>query len=129
MRLLLFMFTFLFLAYACTEQTDSQVSGGNFTVHFSNTDDKELAEKIVHFWKDEALLTDKKQDVKLVKTKDGYDLYLISPTRKSMKELTFEEIKSLTTLRMRLEKEVFKDQLVRLVITDENFKPIFTPDI
>lgn len=119
----------LILLAGCTDQVDSQVSGGEFTVHFSDPGDKELAEKLVHFWKEEGLITGKNQDVKLVRGKAGYDLYLISATRKSKEEMTFDEIKSLSMLKGNLERKIFVKNDIRIVITDDAFKPIFTPDL
>lgn len=119
----------LLLLTACVDGGDSQVSGGKFTVHFENVDDKEIAKELVQFWKINGLITEKKQDVKLIRTKKGYDLLLISPTRKSFDELTFEEIKSLTVLQSQLRSELFKKKKVDLVIADDNFKPLFKPQL
>jgi len=124
----LYLFLLLFLI-GCSEEKDSVVTGGEFSVHFDNQEDYDLAKKIVTFWKKEGLMTGKKQDVKLKRTKKGYDLMLISIKRKKMEELTFEEISSLTILRRNLQQEVFKDKQVDIVLTDESFKPLFRPSI
>ncbi len=115
--------------YGCVDSIDSQVSGGKFTVHFSDVEDKPLATAIVGFWKENALMTEKKQDVKLVHTDIGYDLYLISPTRKNIEALTFEELKALTELHSKLQREVFKENELSVVITDDQFTPLFRPQL
>lgn len=114
---------------ACNENATSEVSGGYFTVHFENPEDKELAVEIVNFWKQEDLMTSKKQDVKLVRSKGGYALYLIAPGRKSAEEMSFEEIQALIILQEELNKTIFKDTGVNIVICNEMFKPLFEPNL
>lgn len=128
MNKLLLIISIIFLG-SCAESADSQVSGGDFTVHFDNPDDKQLAIKLVEFWKSEDLLTGKNQDIKMVRTKTGYDLYLVSTVRKPDDELTFEELSAISELKKRLEKEIFRTKSVEIVIADENFKPMFKPDL
>lgn len=124
------LYIFIILAFSsCVESSGSEVSGGNFTVHFDNPKDKKLAEEVVNHWKEEDLLTGKNQDVKLVRTKSGYELYLISVSRQSAEEMSFEEISALNTLQRGLNKKIFREKHVELVITDENFKPIFKPNL
>jgi len=125
MRLLLSLLLFMFIG--CSDSSDSQVTGGEFTVHFEDTEDHELAKGIVKFWKEDSLLTGKAQDVRLKRTNKGYDLLLISSKMKVKKDLTFDDIKSLTTLENRLQKKVFGGEDVSIVIADENFKPLFRP--
>jgi hypothetical protein len=127
MRLLLSLL--LLTLIGCSDATDSEVSGGKFTVHFNNTKDHELAKKIVEFWKEDSLLTGEPQDVRLERTQNGYDLYLISERVEKKDDLTFEEIKSLTTLKQHLQEKVFKEKQLSLVIADENFKPLFRPNL
>lgn len=88
-----------------------------------------MAVEIVNFWKDEGLLTNKKQDVKLVRAKGGYALYLIAPVRKSAEDMSFEEIQALTILREKLNKTIFTDTGVDIIICDEMFKPKFEPNL
>lgn len=111
----------------CADSSDSQVTGGEFTVHFENKEDHELAKEIVAFWKNDSLMTGKPQDVRLSRTNKGYDLMLISTKLKRSEDLTFEDIKSLSTLQQRLQVKVFGAEDVALVIGDENFKPLFRP--
>lgn len=123
-----YLFLLLFIV-GCAEGNDSVVTGGEFSVHFESKEDHDLAKSIVQFWKEQGLMTGKKQDVKLIQTKTGYDLLLISVQRKNMNELTFEEIRSLTELHKELQEKVFVDDDVSLVIADESFKPLFRPSI
>jgi hypothetical protein len=127
MRYLLVLF--LLLAIGCTDTKDSVVSGGEFSVYFDNAEDHDLAKEIVVFWKEDSLITGRPQDVRLQRKKIGYDLTLVSPNRKSMAELSFDEVRSLTKLQQRLQRKVFKDKEVTLVIGDESFKPLFTPTL
>lgn len=119
----------LFTFTACVEDAGSEVSGGNFTVHFDNPEDKKLAVEVVKHWKNEKLLTGKDQDVKLVRSESGYELYLISVGRESFDEMTFEEISALTRLKQELNRKIFREKNVELVIADKNFKPIFKPNL
>jgi hypothetical protein len=115
------------LFFGCTSNSDSVVHGGDFSVYFQNKTDRDIAEQIVRFWKREDLMTGKDQDVKLVRTKEGYDIYLIAIGDKTMDVLSFEEIEALTELKQRLQEEVFKDKKVGIVLTDDSFKPLFRP--
>ncbi len=123
----IFLSLILLVLLGCSDSSDSQVTGGEFTVHFENTKDHELAKKVVAFWKSDSLMTGKPQDVRLKRTNDGYDLLLISSKAKKASDLTFDDIQALTTLEERLQLRVFKDKNVSIVISDENFKPLFRP--
>lgn len=125
---LLFIISIILLG-SCTDSTDSQVSGGDFTVHFDNPKDKQIAVKLVEFWKSEHLITSKKQDIKMVRTKSGFDLYLVSTVRKPGDQLSFEELEAISILKKRLENQIFRKESVEIIISDENFKPMFKPDL
>lgn len=125
MRILICLVLLAFVG--CSDTSDSQVSGGNFTVYFENPKDFDLAKDIVEFWKKDSLMTGKKQDVRLTRSSNGYDLLLIAEKKKKAADLTFEEIKSLSTLEERLMTRVFRGEDVSIVIADENFKPLFQP--
>lgn len=113
----------------CTDSSDSQVTGGEFTVHFADKKDYKLAKSIVEFWKKDSLMTGEPQDVRLKRTNDGYDLLLISTGLTDPSDLTFEDLRSLDTLQERLQARVFHDERVSLVIADKNFKPLFRPKL
>ena len=113
----------------CSDNQDSTVTGGDFSVHFQNPEDHDLAKEIVTFWKQDSLMTGNQQDVRLIRTNAGYDLMLVTVKYRSMKDLGFEEIKSLTELQKRLQRKVFREHEVSLVIGDESFKPLFRPSI
>lgn len=112
---------------SCLGEQSSYVAGGNLKVHFTDPKDKPLAKSLALFWKNEKLITGKKQDIKLIRTEQGYDLCLISPTRKTPDQLSFDELKALNDLEVMLGNQVFKDKLVQIVVTDEKFKPLFRP--
>ncbi|GAB5418072.1 MAG: hypothetical protein Crog4KO_31520 [Crocinitomicaceae bacterium] len=127
MRCLLF---FIFLAaIGCTDTQDSTVTGGEFTVHFSDPNDHDLAKEIVTFWKEDSLMTGNPQDVRLKRTNAGYDLMLVSVKHERMEDLGFEEISALTELEKRLQRKVFKEKELTLVIGNENFETLFRPSI
>ncbi|MCR9172581.1 MAG: hypothetical protein NXI10_08825 [bacterium] len=127
MRILLALI--LLTIIGCTDSSDSQVSGGQFTVHFNNTKDHDLAKDIVKFWKSDSLITGKPQDVRLKRTNGGYDLLLIATEKMKADTLTFEDIRSLTELEQRLQANVFGDKTVTIVVADENFKPLYRPTL
>jgi len=125
---LLFIISIILLG-SCTDNTDSQVSGGDFTVHFDNPKDKQIAVKLGEFWKSEDLITSKKQDIKMVRTKSGFDLYLVSTVRKPGDQLSFEEVEAISILKKRLENQIFRKESVEIIISNENFNPMFKPDL
>lgn len=125
MRYLLVLF--LLFSIGCSDTKDSVVSGGEFSVYFNNAEDHDLAKEIVNFWKEDSLITGRPQDVRLQRKESGYNLTLVSIKKKRLEELSFDEVSSLTKLQQRLQRKVFKDQEVTLVIGDESFKPLFTP--
>lgn len=129
MRNYLIIFLLIFAAVGCSDSEDSEVSGGEFTVHFNDTKDVELAKSIVKFWKSDSLLTGKPQDVRLVHKKKGYDLLLIASEEKAKKGLNFKDLEALSELQKRLQEEVFKKSSVSLVIADENFNVITRPSL
>jgi len=129
MRNYLIILLLVIAVVGCADSEDSQVSGGEFTVHFDNTEDVELAKSIVKFWKEDSLLTGKPQDVRLVRKKKGYELLLIASKEKAKEGLNFEDLEALSELQKQLQEKVFVKSSVSVVIADENFKVITRPSL
>jgi len=114
----------LLLFSACGSDHGNEVHGGNLTVYFTNTEDQEMAENIARFWKDNDLLTGEKQDLKLVKEGDWYELNIIAKNPKEVAQMSFTERKVLLDLQKSLH-DYLKNDHVQIVLSDANFEPLY----
>ena len=121
---ILSLFFALFLLTACGSDYGNEVRGGNLTVYFLNADDQQLAEKIARFWKENELLTDKKQDLQLTKTGDWYALHIIANEPKIVKDMPFDERRILLGLQSELQSELGVNNF-QLIVCNSSFEPIY----
>lgn len=109
---------------SCTESSGNQIVGRNLTVYYTDIDDEVIAEKLALYWRDRDLISSTKQDIRLVKNKNNYELQIIALDSKEIKNMPFLERKLLLDLQRNLEDSITKVPL-EIVICDSQFKPIY----
>ncbi|MEJ6777814.1 MAG: hypothetical protein QNK85_10935 [Crocinitomicaceae bacterium] len=114
----------LFLFSSCGKETGSKIVGGNLSVYFLERSDKDKAESIAKYWKNNNLIAVGKQDLQLVRFQDGYELRLIAKNSKNVNKMPFNERKILSDLQRDIS-DSLKLKGLQLVLCNSNFKPIF----
>jgi hypothetical protein len=118
-----FIFLILFLA-SCAQEYGNRVVGGNLSVYYIDSKDGALASKLAVFWKKHDLIAEAPQDIKLSRTEEGYRISLIIHDNFEAEMIRFNERKALLELRAMLKDEIFQDQGIELVLSDDQFKPL-----
>ncbi|HIP31817.1 MAG TPA: hypothetical protein EYG86_03555 [Crocinitomicaceae bacterium] len=121
---------FIFLAillYSCSSENGNSVVGDKLTVFYDAPVEEELAEQIAVFWKENDLLTGKKQDLKIVPDGDSFVLQIIASYPIDDFDMPFEERKLLLELEADLHEKI-TDYPIEIVICNNQFKPIYNID-
>jgi hypothetical protein len=114
----------LFLFTNCGKGMGSKVVGGNLSVYYLESSDKDKAEAIAELWKNKDLITTEKQDLQLVQFQDGYELRLIANNPVSSAKIPFNERKILLNLQRAIRDRLKFDE-IELVLCNSSFDPIF----
>ena len=123
MRQYLAFILLVFLVNSCTSEKYHRVTGGEFSVHFTETKHNSAAENLALFWKKNDLLAGKKQDIGLFRKGKTWFVHLVALDPKE--PLSFIERKLLLDLQSRLEVEVFKGDPVRILICNDRFESVY----
>ncbi len=107
---------------SCDTGQGRKVFGGELSVYYDLPSDEKLAEQIARYWKENNFLSSKKQDVKIIHSKEGFQLLLIENESFKNEEFSFSERKLLNDLKNDLQKNVFKKDL-EIVICNADFQP------
>lgn len=109
---------------SCAQEYGNRVVGGNLSVYYIDSKDEALASKLAVFWKKHDLIAEAPQDIKLSRTEQGYRISLIIHDNFEAEMIRFNERKALLELRAMLKDEIFQDQGIELVLSDDQFKPL-----
>lgn len=112
----------LCLTAACGSDYGHEIHGDQLTVYFTESSDQDAAEKIAHFWKDNALLTGKKQDIQLTRNNKTLEIRLIMNDEKASKEIPFWEKQILLELQDTLGQIL--NQNLELVVCNKRFETL-----
>ncbi len=113
-----------FLLSSCGNEMGNKVVGGNLSVYYLESSDKDKAESIARYWKNNDFITTQKQDLQLVQYQDGYELRLIARNPDRVKQMPFNERKLLIDLQKELIDSLNLNGL-QLVLCNSKFEPIF----
>lgn len=111
---------------SCSSNMGHKVVGGKFTVYFNDPNDEKFATSLANYFKSNALLTGKEQDVQLERIqKNEYQLKIIATNPSTVKNLSFEELSVLMAFQSELNKTVFDNKRVELVICNDQFESMY----
>ncbi len=114
----------VFFITGCSGGYGNKLEGKNLNVYFVDRSDEALAQDLGKFWKENDLVGQAEQNIRLVKRKGVYDVQLIATEPGEGQDLVFIEMKRLIQLRQQLDTTVFKNKKgCRLVVCDDRFKP------
>lgn len=117
----------LVLLASCTEDMGHKVVGGRFTVYFSDASDEALATDVAQYFKHNNMITGQQQDIRLEKkAKNKYELKLIANNPDKVNQMPFDERVKLLSFQDELEREVFSQNSLELVICNNQFEVIYS---
>lgn len=114
----------IFLVSACGNKYGHQVVGDQLTVYYETEDLQELAKNTAFFWKENGLVTEKKQDLQLVRNQQQIELRLIAVDPKAAKNMSFNERKLLLDLQRKMN-TYLQVSNVEIVICNARFEPVY----
>lgn len=116
----------LFILIGCGADKRNKVVGGELTVYYFDQSEAKVAESIAFFWKENGLLSGKRQDLQVRKDKNRFTVSMIAADPKKIKEMPIDEVLLLAQLKKKLYVEVFKQESFTLEICNNRFEPIYT---
>lgn len=119
--LIVFLFT-VFIVSSCAKGYGKVYVTGNVSIYYYSPNDLNQVKTLAEFWNRNNLSKKKKQFLRVFKTDKGnYQLQLIVSKSELVHNLKFDEIKLLQELENKLNKEVFTQNKIDLVICDSRF--------
>ncbi len=111
---------------ACETDKRNKFVGGELTVYYFEESEAETAKNIAFFWKENDLLSGKKQDLQVRKDKKRFTVSIIAADPKMTNKMPFDEIQVLAQLKKKLYVEVFNQESFTLEICNNRFETIYT---
>ena len=102
------------------------MTGGELTVYYFDQSESETAEKIAFFWKENGLLSGKKQDLQVRRVDDRFTVSMIAVEPKKIDNMSIDEVQLLAQLKKKLYVEVFSQESFTLEICNDRFETIYT---
>ncbi len=109
----------------CISENKHRIIAGELTVYFLDKKDEKKSEWLANYWKENELMTGRKQDIQL--SHDDRNRYVVSLVAKhpeDAKNMPVQERFILSRLRADIQNEGFPDDIVILAVCDANFEPI-----
>ena len=115
---LILLIVFLF---SCSSDQGNRVIGDKLSVYFELPKNEKVAEDIALYWKENNLLTGRKQDIKIIVGDTKNQLLLIENKSFKSEELPFSQRKLLNDLKNDLQEKIFHKKL-EIIICNEKFE-------
>lgn len=123
-RFLLIGILFLFISVSCTQGHGNKLESDQLDIYFEFREDEKLAAALGKFWKDQELIGEKKQTLRLTKDDRVYLLQLIANDPKEVSNMPFQELKLLLELQKQLNETVFEKSTCEIVLCNGSFQII-----
>ncbi len=119
--LIVFLFT-VFIVSSCAKGYGTVYVSGNVSIYYYSPSELNQVKTLAEFWIKNNLAKKKKQFLRVFKTDKGnYQLQLIVSKSELENKLKFDELKLLQELENKLNKEIFIQNKIDLVICDSRF--------
>lgn len=125
-RILILFVGVVVLLSSCNSDKRHRHVGGELTVYYFDQSEAETAKNVAFFWKENKLLTGKKQDLQVRKDKDRYTVSMIAKEPTKVNEMPIDEVQLLAQLKKKLYTEVFNEQAFTLEICNSRFETVYT---
>jgi len=121
-RLLIICFLISSVVSSCSKGYGTSYIQKNLTVYYTNRNDLKLAKKLADYWFVNGLIGDKAQTIRVFNVDNkNRQVQLIALKKLDVNSLKFEEIEEIQKLENDLNKTIFKDNKVDVVICDSRF--------
>lgn len=117
-----FVIPVLFMLASCSDHHGNKVVGGELGVYYFD-DNKNNAEAIALFWKNNDLLTGRSQDLQLIEEKDNFVLKLIAIDKEE--DVSLQNRQLLLKLQKSLNDSLQFSKYIELELADNNFNTIY----
>lgn len=124
-RILILFVGVVVLLSSCNSDKRHRHVGGELTVYYFDQSEAETAKNVAFFWKENKLLTGKKQDLQVRKDKDRYTVSMIAKEPTKVNEMPIDEVQLLAQLKKKLYTEVFNEQGFTLEICNSRFETVY----
>jgi hypothetical protein len=121
-RLLIICFLISNVVSSCSKGYGTSYIQKNLTIYYTNKNDLKLAKSLADYWFTNGLIGEKKQAIRLfLLDNKSRQVQLIALKKIDANSLKFEEIEEIQKLENDLNKTIFKDNKVDVVICDSRF--------
>jgi hypothetical protein len=121
-RLLIICFLISNVVSSCSKGYGTSYIQKNLTIYYTNKNDLKLAKSLADYWFTNGLIGEKKQAIRLfLLDNKNRQVQLIALKKIDANSLKFEEIEEIQKLENDLNKTIFKDNKVDVVICDSRF--------
>ncbi len=121
-RLLIICFLISSVVSSCSKGYGTSYIQKNLTVYYTNRNDLKLAKKLADYWFVNGLIGVKSQSIRVFNVDNkNRQVQLIALKKLDVNSLKFEEIEEIQKLENDLNKTIFKDNKVDVVICDSRF--------
>jgi hypothetical protein len=121
-RLLIICFLISNVVSSCSKGYGTSYIQKNLTIYYTNKNDLKLAKSLADYWFTNGLIGEKKQAIRLFNLDNkNRQVQLIALKKIDANSLKFEEIEEIQKLENDLNKTIFKDNKVDVVICDSRF--------
>lgn len=111
-------------SFACGSGFGHKLKSDKLEVYFDDKDLSGLADSLGKYWTKNSLVGQRKQSIKLRKSKEGFQVNVIASPEFPVSDLSLLENNLIDSLRLELQKSVFNNQPTSFVICNDEFKPI-----
>jgi hypothetical protein len=118
-----FLFSITFFICACSNLPENRIELKNATFYFEYKKDYHLTKKIALFWKENNLIGEKKQHIKVETKNSQLSIYLIASENINPNLLSFEHQKLLMEITTQLDSMFHEKFETSILICNKYFEP------
>lgn len=115
--------TLLFLwATSCSSGYGNKLESDELVIFYENQQDESIARALGHFWKEEGLIGERQQTLRLFLNKVNYRIQLIQSPEFQKDPISFEEQQLLIALLNKMDTLVFENRKGSFEICNDHFE-------
>jgi hypothetical protein len=111
--------------FSCSQDYGNLLESDELNMYYSHPKIEEKAREVATYFKENNLIGSKKQFLRLEELKSGFTLFMIASEGFDKEKISFDEKKTLLDFQKNLQKGLFPNNNFRIVISDNQFQPIW----
>lgn len=116
------LFCCVLILASCSEGFGNKLASEKLDVYFDDKSLEQKADDLGEYWSKNELIGDRKQSIKLTKSKAIIEVRLIRSEEFKSEKLTVEEFQLLLDLKQDIRSKVFDNKKIRLLLCNNEFK-------